>query len=111
MANIGNFLFFSSESTEAVSNYYANPNDASAMTIQVELPDGGSCNLEFEGMNDLENPEMYFPIKCVGLGDFKTYDKITAPGLYLVIIDGIYRCRMRCNEGLGTVKAYAIAIS
>lgn len=111
MANLGNFLFFSETSKDLVSNSYGNPTNAGAMTIQVDaLQDGASISLQVEGMNDLTRPDSYFPIKTICLGDFKAYETISAPGLYMFPIDGVQRIRIKAEGGLGTFKAYAIAV-
>lgn len=108
MANLSNFVFFDERSKETVSNYLANAQNATALTIQVEAD--GEVALKFEGMNDLLQPDKYYPLKAVGLGDFKTYDTITNAGLYMVLFDGIYRIRGELSNGLGSCKVYAVAV-
>lgn len=110
MANISSFVFFDEESTEQTSNYLANANGAGSITVQVDVEGNQAINLSAEGMNDLNKPDNYFPIKGVGLTDFKTYTNITSSGLYIFPLDGISRFRLVCNEGIGGFKAYGVAV-
>lgn len=109
MANVANFVFFNYDSTEEVSNYLANAQNASALTIQVDAK--SDLDLHFEGMNDLTNQEAYHPLKAICLDDFHTYEKISRSGLYMVIFDGIYRIRGVLEGGLGQCKVHVVSIS
>ena len=108
MANISNFVFFDYTSTEKVSNYLTNAQNASAVTVQVDAED--AVDLHFEAMNDLTNQNTYFPIQAISLGDFRTYETIEKRGLYMIIFDGIYRIRGVLESGLGECKVNVVAV-
>ena len=54
--------------------------------------------------------DLYYPIKVIGLGDFKTYNKITTAGLYMIICEGLFRVRMKSDNAVGGFKAYGVAV-
>ena len=110
MAKIDQFLFFSEDSTEQVSNSFIVPNAGCAITLQVEDIAGSGVSLSVEGMNDLKEKDLYQPIKVIGLGDFKTYNKITTAGLYMIICEGLFRVRMKSDNAVGGFKAYGVAV-
>lgn len=108
MPNLSNFVFFDYTSSAEVSNYLANAQNASALTIQVDAE--SELDLHFEGMNDLTNQEAYHSLKAICLDDFHTYEKITRSGLYMVIFDGIYRIRGVLEGGLGQCKVHVVSV-
>lgn len=110
MTFLNNWIFFDEKSTETTSNYLVNPSNISALTLQVNDLGGSEINLSVEGMNDLNKPDDYYPIKVICLEDFKAYSTITKAGIYMIPFAGIQRIRMISNSGVGTFKAYAIAI-
>lgn len=105
--NTGNFLFFDSSSKDQISNPFINANNAGAITLQIE---GEGMDLQVEGLNDLTNPDLYYPIKGISLGEFKTYTNITKAGLYMFPCDGLYRIRIKSNGAVGSFKAYMVAV-
>lgn len=113
--NITQFVFFDQSSTEQISKPFGNVNQGSALTLQVD--DLGSSELDLdlsvEGAADMKLPDNFFPIKVISLENFKTLKKITKPGLYMCIIDGIGLVRIKNNvvSSLGEFKAYAVSIS
>jgi len=112
MANISQFVFFDTSSTEQTSNVFGNISQGSALTLQVDDFGGGiTLNLEVEGAADMLSPDSYYKIKVINLETFKTTSKITSAGLYMVIISGVSYIRMKSNQPVGNFKAFAVSVS
>ena len=112
--NVAQFVFFNEESTTPVSNAFGNIGYGSSLTLQVApvIPDMGvSVDLVVEGVVDLDKPEVYYPLKVVSLETFKTMSSIHDVGIYMVIIEGVSKVRVRANDesAVGNIKVYAVS--
>lgn len=109
--NIAQFVFFDYTSTNPVSNTYGNMGNDGSLTLQVMADEGVPVDLQVEGLVDMNSPDKYAPVRVVSLDTFKTSNTITEPGIYMVIISGINRIRIKSNGGVGNFKAYAVSVS
>jgi len=110
--NVTQFVFFNERSTGDISNAFGNVGFGSSLTLQIApITQGTEINVDLtvEGATDLAAPNTYFPLKVVSLETFKTSETITKAGIYMVIIEGISKIRIKSNNAaaVGTFKAYA----
>lgn len=111
MANLSQFVFYDITSTERTSNVFGNINDGSALNIQVDDFGGGlDFNLVIEGSTDMTS-DSFYPLKVISLENFKTTKTIKTAGIYMAIIDGVSRVRIKSNKEVGGFKVFAVSVT
>ena len=56
------------------------------------------------------NEENWFNIAAISLADYSISPKIEKAGLYVIPLDGIVKCRMVSENGVGGFKVYSLTI-
>ena len=111
MANIKGFKFFDFDSTNEISNILTNPSRGESLTIEVnDNGTGIGLSLVVQGKSDLQDEENQFNIAAISLADYSISPKIEKAGLYVIPLDGIVKCRMVSENGVGGFKVYSLTI-
>ena len=107
---LNGFVFFDSSSVSQTSNPLANPNSASSIIITVNGLENAGGSLTVEALNDLTEPNTYFPVAAISFDDYKICQSITKDGIYAIPFEGLYRCRMISSITPGSFKVYGLSI-
>ena len=108
MANLANFKFFDTDSTDTISQVFVNPNKGSSMTLEVNNSGSADFDLVVEGKSDMQGSS-WFEITALSLNGFVPLESITEEGLYVFSVEGLTSIRLKNNGTVGGFKAFGIS--
>lgn len=102
---LSDFLFLDENGTATTSNAYKLSPMADELRLQVA---GSSVDLKVQCMIDTVGDE-WADCAVISAADNKTYDSISAAGIYLVPVRGVKRVQVVDNGAGGGVRVYGVS--